>query len=938
MATCEFEFTVDALEQNAISVTEFAGKEEISRPFRFELDLLSTDKDLAFEDIVNRPAKLRIRRNNDDEESTICGQVIDFEQSSESRSAARYHAILVPRVWILSYTFQSCVFQNKTVKTIITDVLGEHGLMQEDVRFELTNSYSERDFCVQYRESDLDFICRLMEFEGMYFYFDHSGDQEVMVISDDRSNESFIDSTQGADVSYHQHEGNLAPDDIQTVNEFIYNEKVVTGKVVLKDYNYRESEMELQGEAQVNPEMPGMFYSYGSHFKDNTEGNRLAIIRNQEFECQRRTGRGKSDHVTFVAGYKFGMINHYREDINADYLLTSVHHSGHMIDGQGTYSNEFKCIPAEVQFRPERLTPEPRLPGILTARVEGSDDDSQYASIDEMGRYKVRMPFDQSDESLGSASKPIRLMQPSTGAGHGMHFPVHAGAEMLWACIDGNLDRPIGLGTEPNSTQISPVTAENNTQNLLQTSSGNRMAMDDTVENPSITLSSIASNASASSSGDGGDQGGMANIQEGTSISGNTISMDNDGVDIRSTVLDTHESKENSPDTGLIRLRRNDNQEIQMDQNGIRLASGHSNDKKTSSEERGIEICTQSAGMKTGTINIHSFDDREVLRFLSDAKDNKDSYDRTGIVMGTKEGGGLTLHGNGVFICSASPGPLYGNSHVDTVTAEYQTNWNKSSVWIPFAFATVRTLAALWSAHWTDPPRTIGGHLRKFASLDWATFAHGIASSTLDSEGSGSTIYGEGGVCLISPNDTGAFSAMGHGVNTTGGIDFAGCLGFSVTNLLGGIDLTTVQGGVGIQTTAPGDEISINAAAGGISMKASTAGIAGVAGGIEIATTATPVGPSLTGINRITLDTKGITLMTYNDVNMAIKATDLSVSETAAKVSSTENAVSSIENRVSKNEATISTNTQEVSSVKKIAIENANSIVAQQMSALESHV
>ena len=129
MAICEFEFTVDALEQNAISVTEFAGKEEISRPFRFELDLLSTDKDLAFEDIVNRPAKLRIRRNNDDEESTICGQVIDFEQSSESRSAARYHAILVPRVWILSYTFQSCVFQNKTVKTIITDVLGEHGLI-----------------------------------------------------------------------------------------------------------------------------------------------------------------------------------------------------------------------------------------------------------------------------------------------------------------------------------------------------------------------------------------------------------------------------------------------------------------------------------------------------------------------------------------------------------------------------------------------------------------------------------------------------------------------------------------------------------------------------------------------------------------------------------------------------------------------------------------
>ena len=272
-------------------------------------------------------------------------------------------------------------------------------------------------------------------------------------------------------------------------------------------------------------------------------------------------------------------------------------------------------------------------------------------------------------------------------------------------------------------------------------------------------------------------------------------------------------------------------------------------------------------------------------------------------------------------MCSASPGPNYGNSHVDTVTAEYINNWNQCSIWIPFAFGTVRFFWSLLVAHWSSIGDQATIHARASSALAFATFAHGVASSSLDSTGSGATIYGEGGVALISPNGTGSFSAFGHGVNTTGGVDFQSCLGFGVGNLLGGIDLTTAQGGVGINSMCLGDEIEINAPFGGISLKAGQ-GLAGVNGGVEIAVATTPFSFTAMSFNKITLDSMGIniaglpevkimgpktTIADLNATSLSVSASKLAVATSDAVVQAKKDAISESLNSVAKSVSCIGT-------------------------------
>jgi type VI secretion system secreted protein VgrG len=151
-----------------------------------------------------------------------------------------------------------------------------------------------------------------------------------------------------------------------------------------------------------------------------------------------------------------------------------------------TYRNEFTCIPAEVQYRPPRLTPEPRIPGIMTAKIETAGGD--YAHIDEMGRYKVKMPFDLSDRNNAMASRALRMAQPYSGANYGIHFPNRANSEMVWACIDGNVDRPLGLSTVPNPSNTSPSVAGNKAQCVIRTAGQNELTLDDTIGSENIYL------------------------------------------------------------------------------------------------------------------------------------------------------------------------------------------------------------------------------------------------------------------------------------------------------------------------------------------------------------------------------------------------------------------------------------------------------------------
>ena len=158
-----------------------------------------------------------------------------------------------------------------------------------------------------------------------------------------------------------------------------------------------------------------------------------------------------------------------------------------------TFECKFEAIPFSIEFRPFRKTPVPKVSGIMSARIQSGAGD-EYAFIDDHGRYKAKMLFDLSDKSSGEATMPIRLTQGYSGPGYGIHFPNHEDTELLWSCVDGNPDRPIGLGTVPNPSSATPVTSQNKMQNVIRTAAGNELIMDDTSGETQISFTTTDTN------------------------------------------------------------------------------------------------------------------------------------------------------------------------------------------------------------------------------------------------------------------------------------------------------------------------------------------------------------------------------------------------------------------------------------------------------------
>lgn len=486
------------LAPETFQVTRFRGQEGLSQLFTFSFHLLSTDPDIDFAQVVNKPATFTMMREG--EETPINGIVTDFAQAGRTKDHIQYRATLQPTLWRLSLSYQSRIFQEMTVEEILGKVLEEDGLTGSDFRFALSGKYSPREYCVQHQETDLNFVKRLMEYEGIYFFFEHKDGRDVLVMTDARSEHSKIESPSA--LRYHTGAGDMVDAEPESVRDFVCEEQIVTGTVQLKDYNYRTPET-MTVESQMNGQMPGTRYEYGEHFRDAKEGQRLAKVRNEEIEARRRIMEGDSNSMGLRSGYLFALEEHFRSSFNGDYLITHVAHEGSQRAGLSVdaldeqpeivYKNHFTCIPAATQYRPPRETPKPQISGVMTAKVESAGGD--YAYIDDEGRYRAQMHFDQrSDRSDGTKTLPIRMKQAYSGPDYGIHFPNHADTEMLVACENGDIDRPVALGTVPNPSQRAPAIAENKMQNVVRTHAGNQLIMDDTIDKTQVTLESADKN------------------------------------------------------------------------------------------------------------------------------------------------------------------------------------------------------------------------------------------------------------------------------------------------------------------------------------------------------------------------------------------------------------------------------------------------------------
>lgn len=503
----QFHFQCSDLPYDTFGVVGFDGHDTVSKPYHFNIDLVSSDPNISIDDVVGKPASLYLVR--DETLQPYSGVIAQFRFIDYSTDYARYSAVLVPRLWLLSLNVQTRVFQKMTALEIIEKVFADAGLA-EYYRIESDAVPAEREYVVQYGENDLEFISRIMENEGLWYFFDEAsvgydeGDAtsaETIVVTDKPQLFETLDGE--SEIVYRSKSGlheRFDEIDRESIHHISQHRTAVPQHVHLKNYNYRTPEVDLSSAADVDGGLEGTVYGYGGSYKTVDEAEAVAQHTASQFATGVSEVQGKGNCRALRAGKRFDLIEHAREVLNDGYVVTGIRHRGtHNPLGQEqseySYTNEFNGFPTgrlDV-YRPPQQCRKPRANGIITAPIEGNG--GEYAAIDDVGRYKVRMPFDISSAGNYEASKYIRLAQPYSGSDYGIHFPSHEGTEMVLACVDGDPDKPIGLGTVPNANTASPVKSSNKEKSIIRTAAGNEFELDDTKDKQKITLKTAAVNA-----------------------------------------------------------------------------------------------------------------------------------------------------------------------------------------------------------------------------------------------------------------------------------------------------------------------------------------------------------------------------------------------------------------------------------------------------------
>ncbi len=493
---------------DAMLLVGLRGREALSEPFRFELDLVAwRHLPLDFHALLGKPVAVDLTLPNGTARS-FHGIVTRLTQGRQDEEFAHYQAVLSPRFWLWKRRIQSRIFQQKSVPEILDRVLNHPPGAEEDgasasaegdgatpsgglnARFELQGHYEARNYCVQYRESDFDFACRLMEEEGIYYYFEHSAEGHQLVLADD--------STQAADVPL---PASVAYDDLDQgvrdtcrVRAWQKSQQVRSTKFTLWDRSFELPGQNLAaGQAlpesvevgQVEHQLacvdePLEAYDYpGAYAKrfdgvgpgGNEQPEELTKVfddaeRTVALDAQRETAAAidlaaRSDCAHFVPGLLFELTRHGLA--GGKYLLSVLEHEARQeasfrSDGDLSplsYENRLACLPAKVHYRPPRRTPKPVIAGLQSATVVGPENESIF--VDKYGRVKVQFPWDRQGEHNADSSCWLRVAQPWAGPRFGAFFWPRIGHEVLVAFFEGDPDRPIVVGSVYNAANMPPL-------------------------------------------------------------------------------------------------------------------------------------------------------------------------------------------------------------------------------------------------------------------------------------------------------------------------------------------------------------------------------------------------------------------------------------------------------------------------------------------------
>ncbi len=466
--------------EGTIQLRHLRGREELARPYEYELEIEVDEDgglgDEVLDDVLRQPCMIRFGLDGQTEIHGVL-RAIEMRSTSQPQPIV-YRAELVPRLWLLSQVRRSRIFQNLDVPGIVRAMLEEMG-MRENEQFEMriTGSYPVSEYTVQYQESDLDFLHRQLEHHGIFYFFEQDPGGERVVFADD--NRHFAPLADHETIHYTPGEAV----GLTGVRELTRALTPQSSAVVLRDYNWRTPSVQLQSQATADAQTGRGFVNlYGQHFKTPSEGDALAKVRAEERMAARDVYRGRCRVAGLRPGHRFALSGHPVADLDNDYVVTALEID---VDGRGVQDAgglgvecSFTAIPHAQPFRPPVRVHRPQIAGVMHARVDG-EAPGTAAPIDEYGRYKVLFPFDLVGQPGGKASRWVRLAQPASGPGFGIHFPLHIGVEVAIAHLDGDPDRPIILNSPPNAETVTPVNQDNATQSQIITKTGIRLTWDD---------------------------------------------------------------------------------------------------------------------------------------------------------------------------------------------------------------------------------------------------------------------------------------------------------------------------------------------------------------------------------------------------------------------------------------------------------------------------
>jgi type VI secretion system secreted protein VgrG len=439
---------------DVLILQSFAGSEALSEPFSYQCEMLSEQTDIAPADIVGKRVNISLRLL-EGERRYFNGFVVQFIGGAmHTRELRRYRAEVVPWLWFLQRTADCRIFQFKTVPQIIDQIFGDLGYT--DYELDLQGNHPEREYCVQYRETAFDFVLRLMEEEGMFYWFRHEDGKHTLVIADHTG--AYVDCPENQ-IEFHP--GSLTADHIA---EWEHHYEYRSGKFAQTDYNFKTPSTNLATDTNTLISLPEIdkyeLYDYPGEYAIKSDGEDLTKIRMEEEEVPHDIVRCVSGCRTLHTLGKFTVTRHEcPSEEGKTYMITAIQHSArdhtHLLGREETfYQNNFSCIPDTVIYRPGQVTPKPKIRGPQTAVVVGPAGEEIYP--DEYGRVKVQFHWDRYGSNDENSSCWMRVSQIHAGKGFGGIDIPRIGEEVIVTHLEGDPDQPLVTGRVYHAENMPP--------------------------------------------------------------------------------------------------------------------------------------------------------------------------------------------------------------------------------------------------------------------------------------------------------------------------------------------------------------------------------------------------------------------------------------------------------------------------------------------------